>query len=73
MIDYGVDSSTVSGGKSKGSLYLRGIRGQRGFDSFKFVLEKGVDFSKLDSDIIIGVLEEINRLQPPEVQSTDKN
>ena len=27
MIDYEVNSSTVSGGKSKGSLYLRGIRG----------------------------------------------
>lgn len=27
MIDYAVNSTTVSGGSSKGTLYLRGVRG----------------------------------------------
>jgi len=45
MIDYSVNSSTVHGAKSKGSLYLRGIKGDNGFDSFKFVLEKNNDFN----------------------------
>lgn len=50
LIDYHVDSTTASGGKSKGTIYIRGIKSQDGgYDSFKFILEKGVDFSDLDS------------------------
>ena len=48
MIDYAVNSSTALGAKSKGSIYIRGIKGDGGFDSFKFVLEKGFDFHELD-------------------------
>ena len=49
MIDYAVNSSTALGAKSKGSIYIRGIKGEGGFDSFKFVLEKGFDFHELDT------------------------
>lgn len=53
LIDYEVNSSTASGGKSKGSIYIRGVKGQNGVDSYKFVLEKSVDFAQLDSDMIV--------------------
>ena len=53
LIDYEVNSTTASGGKSKGSIYIRGVKGQNGVDSYKFVLEKGVDFATLDSDMIL--------------------
>ena len=53
MIDYDVKSSTVSGGKSKGTIYIRGVKGYNGLDSYKFVLEKSVDFAPLDSEIIL--------------------
>ena len=50
LIDYEVDSTTASGGKNRGSIYIRGIKSNDGgFDSFKFILEKSVDFSDLDS------------------------
>jgi hypothetical protein len=61
LIDYEVNSSTASGGKSKGSIYIRGVKGQNGVDSYKFVLEKGVDFAPLDSDMILQALQEVNR------------
>ena len=48
MIDYEVASTTATGGKNKGSIYIRGIKGEGGFDSYKFVLEKSVDFHDLD-------------------------
>lgn len=54
MIDYEDNSSTAMGGKSKGSIYLRGIKSaNKGADSYKFVLEKSVDFCELDSQIIV--------------------
>ncbi len=54
--DYKVNSSTVGGGSSRGSVFLRGLRSD-GYDSCKFVLEKSVDFAKLDSDLILGAIE----------------
>lgn len=66
MIDYEVNSTTASGGKSKGSIYIRGLKNQNGIDSYKFVLEKGVDFAQLDSDMILAALSEVNRQQPPQ-------
>lgn len=50
MIDYEVDSTTAQGAKNKGSIYIRGIKSQDGgYDTFKFILEKSVDFNDLDS------------------------
>lgn len=66
MIDYEDNSSTAMGGKSKGSIYLRGIKSaNKGADSYKFVLEKSVDFCELDSQIIVQALEEVNKMLPP--------
>jgi hypothetical protein len=48
LIDYEVYSTTAQGAKNKGSIYIRGIKGEGGFDSYKFVLEKSVDFHDLD-------------------------
>ena len=61
-IDYSVNSSTVSGGKSKGTVYIRGIKSDTGFDSFKFVLEKNVDFSDLDAEMVIGAVEHLFKI-----------
>jgi hypothetical protein len=50
MIDYEVDSNSSHGAKNRGSIYIRGLRSlEGGYDSFKFTLEKAVDFSDLDS------------------------
>jgi hypothetical protein len=50
LIDYEVDSTTAQGAKNKGSIYIRGIKSMDGgYDSFKFILEKSVDFNDLDS------------------------
>ena len=50
LIDYENDSTTASGGKNKGSIYIRGIKStDGGYDSFKFILEKSVDFNDLDA------------------------
>lgn len=58
MIDYEVNSTTAEGGKSKGSVYIRGIKGGEGFDSFKFILEKAVDFNPLDVKLVLAAYEE---------------
>ena len=58
MIDYEVNSTTAVGAKNRGSIYIRGIKGDGGFDSYKFVLEKSVDFHDLDSEIILKAYEE---------------
>lgn len=39
-------------------MYIRGTKGEEGFDSFKFILEKSVDFSDLDVKLIVGACEE---------------
>lgn len=58
LIDYEVASSTAEGAKSKGSIYIRGIKGDGGFDSYKFILEKGFDFHELDVKLILNAYEE---------------
>lgn len=62
-IDYSVDSSTVGGSKSRGSVYIRGVKGEEGVDSFKFVVEKKVDFAELDSQMVINAAEYAIKLQ----------
>jgi hypothetical protein len=58
LVDYEVHSSTAEGAKSKGSIYIRGIKGDGGFDSYKFILEKGVDFHDLDVQLVLKAYEE---------------
>ena len=57
LIDYEVNSSTAHGARTKGSIYIRGIKGEQGYDSFKFILEKGVDFSDLDIKMVLKAYE----------------
>ena len=46
LIDYEENSTTALGSKSKGSLYIRGVKAtDGGYDTFKFILEKGTDLS----------------------------
>lgn len=61
LVDYEVDSPVALGSKSKGSIYIRGIKGGEGYDSYKFILEKAVDFNDLDSQIILKAYEESNK------------
>jgi len=63
-IDYSVNSTTVGGTKTKGSIFIRGIKSNHGFDSFKFVLEKNVDFNDLDTNMVLNALEHALKLQP---------
>jgi hypothetical protein len=37
-------STGADGAHSKGSVYVRGVRNEKGVDIFKFVLEKAGDF-----------------------------
>lgn len=67
-IDYSVDSSTVGGSKSKGTVYIRGMKAE-GVDSFKFVLEKRVDFAELDSQMVINAVEFAIKMQQEEAQN----
>jgi hypothetical protein len=54
QVDYDVKSETAMGGKNTGTVYIRGVKSQNGgVDVYKFILEKSVDFSELDSQIII--------------------
>jgi hypothetical protein len=53
VIDYEVASTTASGGSCSGTIFIRGMKGKDGVDSFKFVLEKSVDFADLDSQLFI--------------------
>jgi hypothetical protein len=64
LIDYEVNSSTANGAKTKGSIYIRGIKGGEGFDSFKFIMEKGVDFNELDIKIVLKAYEEAFKPKP---------
>ena len=56
LIDYDTPSSSIEGTKSQGSLYIRGVKGPNG-DSFKFVMEKNVDFHALDVQILLNAYE----------------
>ena len=52
LLDYHCDSTSVPGTKNKGSVYIRGVKGHEGWDSFKFILEKTQDFSDFDAELI---------------------
>ena len=56
-IDYSVNSSFGGGGKAKGSVYIRGIKSEGGYDSFSFVLEKLTDFADLDHELVLNGIE----------------
>ena len=66
MIDYQVNSTTADGAKSKWSVYIRGLKGEQGIDSFKFVLEKNVDFNDLDAELMLSAIEFLYKMQPKE-------
>ena len=53
LIDYSVNSPKIPGAQSKGSVYIRGVKGQNGLDNFKFVLEKANDFSDFDAEMVV--------------------
>ena len=57
LIDYAVRSKSVGGTNNKGSIYIRGIKGNDGLDSFKFILEKANDFSDFDAELMINAYE----------------
>lgn len=52
LLDYKVPSDSAQGSMHKGTIYLRGVTGQR-YDQFKFVCEKEVEFSDLDISLIL--------------------
>ena len=58
LIDYQVRSATVGGTNNKGSIYIRGVKGSLGFDSFKFILEKANDFNDFDAELVINAYEQ---------------
>lgn len=58
LIDYQVKSATVGGTNNKGSIYIRGIKGEEGYDSFKFIVEKANDFSDFDAELVINAYEQ---------------
>ena len=39
-------------------MYIRGVKGQDGWDSFKFILEKANDFSDFDAELILNAYEQ---------------
>jgi|APSaa5957512535_1039671.scaffolds.fasta_scaffold75595_2 hypothetical protein len=43
---------------SPGSVYIRGVKGHDGWDSFKFILEKANDFSDFDAELILNAYEQ---------------
>ena len=53
LLDYTVDSSQVRGTKCSGSVYIRGVKGEGGWDSFKYTLEKANDFSDFDVELLV--------------------
>ena len=67
LIDYLVKSSSVGGTKCKGSIYIRGVKGSEGLDSFKFILEKSNDFSEFDAKLILNAYEQALKPKPGEV------
>jgi len=66
MIDYTVGSTTAPGSNSKGTVYIRGMTSPQGYDSYRFVLEKNVDFNSLDADLMIAAIKEHVKQFPPE-------
>jgi len=49
LVDYMVNSESVRGTHNKGSIYIRGVKGENGLDSFKYILEKSNDFNEFDA------------------------
>ena len=48
-------------------MFIRGIKSNSGgIDSFKFVLEKLVDFAQMDADLVLGAVEHLLKMQPDE-------
>jgi len=68
LVDYLVNSSQVEGTRCPGSVYIRGVKGQEGLDSFKFTLEKGQDFSELDVQLCVAAYSEALTLSPLAMQ-----
>lgn len=76
LIDYEVNSTSAMGAKNKGSIYIRGIKSNDGgYDSFKFILEKAVDFNDLDSQLVLRAYEEAfkPRAQPIQVANNSRS
>lgn len=71
-LDFLVNSSTVGGSKCKGALYIRGVKGDNGIDSFKFVLEKNVDFSDLDRDLMLNAVEHAMKQENANLANQDE-
>jgi len=57
LLDYMVNSHMIEGTKTKGSVYIRGVKGHEGWDSFKIVLEKSNDFSDFDANLVAHMYE----------------
>lgn len=55
VVDYEASSTTAEGAKCRGSIYVRGIKSDpKGeYDTFKFILEKSVDFNEVDSRLFL--------------------
>lgn len=52
LLDYRVPSESAPGSNQNGTIYVRGVMGQK-YDQFKFVCEKEVEFSDLDISLIL--------------------
>ena len=53
-------------------MYIRGIKGHEGWDSFKFILEKANDFSDFDSDLVVQMYETaLTNLAGPDPEEVD--
>lgn len=73
-IDYLVNSTSGGGVKSRGSIFLRGIKSANGgIDSFKLVLEKMVDFNELDTDMILNAAEHCLKMQKSANDDADED
>lgn len=64
LLDYKVPSSKTEGTKCRGSIYIRGVKGHEGFDSFKFILEKSTDFNEFDAKLILNAYEQALKPKP---------
>ena len=58
LIDFKQNAREIEGSWSTGSIYIRGIKGQDGADSFKFILEKSNDFSEFDAKLVLNAYEQ---------------
>lgn len=71
-IDYKVNSTSVEGSTSNGTVYIRGAKGYEGYDSFKFELQKANDFSDFDVELVLNAYEHaFLNLNPEQKLSTE--